>query len=68
MQQMHCNALFCHDIGLNVVYYMITYHCSEKGPFLGGTGNQYPSRVPIYNSGSLFQYFGEECQLSFRAG
>ena len=21
MQQMHCNALFCHDIGFNGVYY-----------------------------------------------
>ena len=75
MQQMHCNALFCHDIGLNVVYYMITYHCSEKGPFLGKPGPYmnlfyfwYPSWVPIYISGFLFSVFWWRMSTQFQGG
>ena len=60
------DALFCHDTGFNVVhYYMITYHCSKKGPYFGHRvprGTIFTFGIPHESlfifQGPCFQFFG----------
>ena len=60
MQKMHCNALFRQDTEFNVVHYMITYHCSKKGPYFGHQvpiGTFFTFGIPR-ESLFIFQCFG----------